>query len=231
MKHKNIKQLDILWQEGIENQTLTGIIKGILEILKLAGVSEKIPIANQGTALFLPARIDVESFLEVGRQKSKRDGFLNGPAILDALGQVPIYQNKERYAVLIFKEKIHWSDHDTYIKIGGCAKPDQAAIFSLAQFLPFLYSAKIPNEEINGWTDSMLLLYTRMIIIHELGHVFRLGLTKKENSTHEEVLNGHCTNTCVMNSRWDIPFYISIQDNPLCPSCLEELKKYFIETP
>ena len=95
MKHPHIKQLDVLWQEGIESQTLTGVIKGILEILKLAGVSEKIPIANRGAALFLPSRIDVESFLKVGRQESKRVGFLNGPAILDALDKFPSTKTKK----------------------------------------------------------------------------------------------------------------------------------------
>lgn len=221
-RHPNIKPLDILWQDGIESRAFTGIIAGLWEILRLAGIAGQLPIVSRGMVALpsflyhkdkevLHPKIDIEPFLAIARQQSRRPGFLHAPVILDALRNEPTYKNQSRYALLIVKEKIHWDDPGIYHEIAGCAYPGDNAVISLGSYWPWF----------NPENFAVFELLTRLIAIHELGHVFGL----------ERIENGHCKNDCAMSSKVDFEFKQSIQNNPLCPSCLEKLRAYFTATP
>ena len=230
MKHPNIKPLDILWQDGIASRAFAGIITGLWDILQLAGVANQLPVVSRGMVPLpsfldkkevLKPRVDIEPFLEIARQQSKRSGFLHAAALLNALRNTPDYKSQERYALLIVQEKIHWDNPDIYSEKAGCAFPGYNAVISLASY----------GRWFNPQDFGTFLLLTRMVTIHELGHVFRLGITQKSGASHEEIESGHCKNNCVMSLNTGIEFRESIQDNPLCPSCLENFRAYFTATP
>ncbi len=73
-------------------------------------------------------------------------------------------------------------------------------------------------------------LITRMLAMHELGHVFGLFPgTNKVDPTDDELKAAHCQNDCVMWWQVDLERYKKIVMHPFCQSCLAKLRQFFIE--
>lgn len=186
------------------------------------------PFPYQHGQEMLHPKIDIEPFLAMAREQSKRPGCLNATVLLNELRRSANYQDQKRYALVIVKEKIHWSHPDSnhYGEKVGCAYRGENAVVALGPYLEYWIN-QIQNFD-------LFVLATRMTIIHELNHVFELGTTQVTPPTgdvHQGMLEAHCKNACVMNLDKDIKFCQTIQNNPLCPSCLEKLRAYFTAAP
>lgn len=238
-RHPNIKPLDILWQNGIESYVFSGIIAGVWDTLRLAGVAGELPIFSRGMATYPPfpyqhdqetlhPRIDLEPFLAMAREQSKLPGCLNATVLLNELRRSANYQDKKRYALIIVKEKIHWSHPNSnyYGEKGGCAYRGESAVISMNSYLEYWIN-QIQNFD-------LFVLATRRTTVHELKHIFEPETTQVTHPTgdvHQDMLDAHCKNACAMRLNVDIEFYQTIQNNPLCPSCLEKLRAYFTTAP
>jgi hypothetical protein len=239
MPFRNIRPLHILWQDNINLGMLDGVTDGIITTLTLAGVFQEIYIKYLSTRRqpdwrnqdgTLNAYQSLDWHIEQARKSSKVPGQLNGAALLNSLRDDPGHQTEPRYELVVVKELLHCSDASLR-KISGLARKGQGAVITLNHHLHLLQPVKGESKEDAEKRRLDYWLSTKMLEMHEDGHVFDLFSlgTDKEDPDDEDLLATHCLNDCVMHFYEDPERDKKVADNPFCTSCLEKLKEFFIE--
>jgi len=242
MAFPNIRPLHILWQHVLTVGMLDGITEGVKTILSLAGVANEIKVEYLGKrhqphwldqdGKLLNQYDDLDWYIIWARNKSKEKGHLNSTALLNSLRDKPVRTEvNSMYELVVVNEPLHWHDTSTR-KVGGIGRKGQGAIITTHSYLHFLVMNIGESEKDRKKRRSEFILATKMLTIHELGHVFGLFPgTGKEDPTDEELKESHCQDDCVMYWKLDAELNKKIEGRPFCPSCLEKLKDYFLEPP
>ena len=238
MALRNIRPLHVLWQITPDVNTLNGIYLGIWQILSMAGVTKEVEVKllnqrrqsdwlNQNGGLKRYRSLDWH--IELARRNSKKAGHLHGVAMLFSLGKDPAYKAEPAYEVVVVNEPLHWHEASQRT-IAGISLTNQSTIISLHDYLPFLRPVNGESSQDAKKRLSSFRLATRMITVHELGHVFGLFPgTTNQNPNDRELTESHCPNECAMYCWANDDLVQKIKDRPLCPSCLEKLKQWFVE--
>lgn len=240
MPLRNIKPLHILWQQSALVGMLDGVIRGIVGVLSLAGVLQNFQLKyfcqrRQRDWLSPTGRLNPYQSLDWhiwwagNAHNSKLAGHLNSTALLNSLGENPAHATDPRYELVVVNEPLHW--HATSLrKVGGIGRCGQGAIITVGNYLHLLQPVTGESDKEKEKRQFDFSLATRMLTMHELGHVFGLFPgTGKKNPTDEELKEAHCLNECVMHWKEDSDLERKIKDRPFCPSCLEKLKQFFIK--
>ncbi len=239
MPLRNIRPLQILWQEGITDEMLEGVLYGVARILTLAGVFNEFKIERLGQRRS-PNWLDPDGtpkphqsldwYIELARKNSTVDGYLNSNVLLDSLQNHPTYETEPRYELVVVKEPLHVYHDPNQAIIFGIGQQGRGSVISLYSLIPLLNpvteetDGDIKNRQFYFW------LFTQMVVMHEFGHVFDLFSNPvPANITDEEIKNSHCLDECVMYWWISNDLHEKIKDHPFCPSCLEKLKQYFID--
>ncbi len=237
MSYRNIRPLHILWQKNLDIAMLEGVTSGIRSVLSLAGVGEEVRlrylaqrrqsewINKDGT--FIEYR-SLDWHIEHARQKSNELGYLNSTALLNSLWYNEFCPADARYDLVVLNEPLHWHENSQR-KVAGIGRPNQGSVITIGKYVNLLQ----PTRRETSWQKEKrqfnFFLATRILTMHELGHVFGLFPgTDKEDPTDDELKESHCPNQCAMYWRLDIKLIKKIAGQPFCQSCLEELKKFFI---
>ncbi len=236
MSFQNTRPLQVLWQIGIEKEMLAGVFSGIKRVLSLAGVANEIKVEhlgqrrqpdwrNQERTSLSPYQ-SLDWHLKEARLNRKKMGYLNSSVLLNTLVDHPTYKTEPRYELVVVKEPLH-STGDPPKTIGGAALQEKSAVLTLDGYLNLLQPKAGEKDENRKKRQAYFFLATEMLTIHELCHIFKLfsGISPV-NQTDEEIKKVHCANKCVMC--WEVNVWMQIADQPLCPSCLETLPKFFL---
>lgn len=238
MPLRNTKPLHVLWQPSATQRMLEGVTSGIKQAFRLIGLwSNEIKLEYLGqrrlpywftlTGALYP-NFSLDWHIGIARTLSKVPDCLNSTALLDDLRNNPIYSHQQRYELVVVTEPLHWNN-TSLRRVGGIGREGQGAIVTLHPYLHLLEPVPGESEENKKQREFAFHLFTQMITMHELGHVFGLFPgTSTPNPTDDELKAVHCQNECVM--WWEVDFarLKKIKDKPFCPSCLAKLKKYFI---
>lgn len=238
MPLRNILPLHILRQENIPHEYTDGIWMGIARVLLLAEVYTEFEIKHlnqrrdrkhispDGNVL-VPHR-SLDWYIDIARQESKKDGYLNSLKLLNSLRSHPTFDKKPRYELVILKEPLHFSN-ESQRHILGIGRRGQGAVISLSYYLPLLQPVPGETAEYREKRIYNFLLHTKMLVMHELGHVFGLFPgTGKTDPTDQELKESHCQNECVMYWEENAALHEKIAKKPFCSSCEEKLKQFFI---
>ena len=242
MPFQNIRPLHILWQENIEKENLHGVFFGIVRVLLLAGVFQKFRLEHLGQRRqsnwrdrsgALNQYQSLDWYICLADFHSKKVGHLNSMLLLDTLQmdslQNSLYAEEPRYELIVVNEPLHWNDVSIRT-VNGIGRRDQGAIITIGKYLHLLQPVDGESEEDTKKRRSDFFLYTQMVTMHELGHVFGLFPgTGKEDPTDEESREAHCLDECVMWWQENHELYKKIQRKPFCQSCLKKLKQFFIK--
>ncbi|TSC83973.1 MAG: hypothetical protein G01um101413_776 [Parcubacteria group bacterium Gr01-1014_13] len=234
MSFRNIRPLHILWQDGIADEVINHVNSGIVGILSWAEVlGEILPMhfvqRRQKNWLengLLAPYQSLDWHIELARSNSKLAGHLNSTSLLNSLRENPTCTTDPRYELVVVNEPLHW--HDTSLrKVGGIGRQEQGAVITAHRDL----SADRWSEKTQRKKELEFPLSIQMFVMHELGHVFGLFTkgTAKENPSDDELRQSHCLNECVMYWRDDHELNKKIERQPFCPSCLKQLRNYFLE--
>ncbi|OGH93101.1 MAG: hypothetical protein A2563_00225 [Candidatus Magasanikbacteria bacterium RIFOXYD1_FULL_40_23] len=225
MPFQNIKPITVLCQDNTKTTALSTIYSAIVCVLYHAGVlAEYNRLFNNSTGVyaFKKTGVGVKQHIAKARKQSMA-GALNAAALLDFIANDTSRSSEDRYDIALITESLHWTYGSPRL-VGGVGMQHQGSVVTYADLLYILQSV---NGE-SGLTKFNLFL--KMRTVHELGHVFGLWPnTAPINATDEEMAQAHCPNYCVMYWTLKEDFIEKIRTRPFCPSCLAQLKSFFIK--
>jgi predicted Zn-dependent protease len=219
-----IRPVFLMHEEGLPEDELSAVLKGISLVLNFAKVSEKIKIENLrvwrqpnwATGAILSAWNSVDWYLGQAKIASEREGQIHGGFLLNLLCQEPWQKTRPHYDIVVLHRDIY--SHDCNFAI-GLAIQGVATVISTYRF-----------RKLDPRTKYECIVTETM---HEVGHVF--GLIPDDRAEKvEESLGRHCTNTCIMRQGLLVPQdWVKItQDrfagHNFCKICLRDLRKWFL---
>lgn len=225
MREVRYKPIFVMQEPGVSSGYVRVVLEGIDEILGLARVEPKmIPVRDLGVWRESDWRIgnqtvperSVDWYIEQGRAGSIKSGQLNTWPMIMCMSVNPLRFGQRHYEVLILNSDIYFQDIDFII---GHA---MRAVLALGSTFRFSQLTQKESEEC-----------IKSEMMHELGHMFGLPDTNRQDGSLEDSLGIHCTNTCVMRQGLAIPndFQRITQDRlhhgPFCSACLRELREFF----
>jgi hypothetical protein len=197
-------------ETGIVEPMLQPIMKGIEEVLALAGVKEKVEIRYYGNSTYDTGQ-GLNAHIEQAMRPSR---VVDSGLLIQSLTKQTRYfpKHKAHHKVIVLRSSIsnsYWPNEVAH----GCAVLDKVVVISTGQFT---------NLPVEVFTE-----FEKTLTEHEMGHLY--GLIPKERTTNVETNCGkHCTNQCVMRSESTL-----LQDTVMrlqhgrtfCPECITFLRK------
>jgi predicted Zn-dependent protease len=224
MQTRKIKPIYVVQQAGVPEEQMSAVLTGIREIVRLAGMTDRIPIHNFGvwqttnhrTAQGLVPFASVQWYIEHARQTG-RNRQLNATTIVSDLYEEPWQTQAPHYDLMVVKDDL-WSGEGNNNFVIGCAIKGVGTVISTARF------QDLPTNQRRECIVTEVL--------HEMGHVF--GLVPEDRTTNVEYsLGKHCTNRCTMRQGLRVPSdWIEFTEDRrrhgvFCSQCQTDLRRFF----
>lgn len=218
-----IKPIYVMNEEGLSELERKAVLEGTEDVLKIAGVEDRIKIEdlgawrheeyqNKGGSL-IPYR-SVDWYIQKGREASRNKTKLDASTLLDLLvSSDPPFQ---KYRILVLKSNIGILDIYSVVGLANHWGPGIA----------------LSTNRFKDLDEETKIGCIKTATMHEVGHIF--GLVPEERTGADYT---HCENKCVMRSWLSSPddFTKATNDRleygPFCEPCETQLKEHFKETP
>ena len=218
-----IRPINVINEQGFPSVFKTSVYQALIEILKLAGVLDRVRIQDfgfwrqkdylQNGQLVKYASVDW--YLHKAKESSTRRDQLNASQILDCFVSEPWQKVEPHYDLMLLSSDIYCEDCNFVV--------------GLAQYF---HSTVVSSARFQGLSLVLSSECVKTAVFHEVGHVF--GLPGRNRKKINQSLGDHCVNTCVMRQGRLVPTdWIQMTHDrlnmgqPYCPECLSDLRSFF----
>jgi hypothetical protein len=224
---RRIQPLYILEEEGLTQGEQIAITQGVMECLRLAGVTNRLrvvglgvwrPIGCRDSRGSLIPRGSIDALLAASPDRKRSEGIICANTLLGEASHTPRHATESHYFLMAIRRDMGGNMYP----LMGNTTPQTGAVVST-------YRLRNGYERLRP-TDIEQCLMT--IIMHEVGHIFGLWPA----GSGERCYLHHCPpqNRCVMRAmfRLDTDALIATRDRvsfgkPFCDGCLANLRQYF----
>lgn len=209
------QRIRLMYQEGVTSLEAQAAEAGINSFLFEADLTFQIKIERLGVfrnkgyiedihGTLVPHE-SVDYYVDVGRDASIVESYLNGQAMVNALAEHPDRKGGLCWDVVVVREPMHWTSTSTRSIIG--LGPRHGALITVA------YHRLVSRN------DEELGRRIKLLLMHELGHALGLFLGPfSDTMTDKQIQALHCQNLCVMRSGGPERLNALII-RPFCHSC------------
>jgi predicted Zn-dependent protease len=221
---RNIRPLNVVFQEGVTASQENSILIALHQMMELANVERYMLVNNFGVwrqpgyrredRTFRPY-MSIDWYTQRGHELSTRPNQVNANQVIGLLNSEPWQEYQPHYDLMVICDDMY-SEGCNFVV--GLAQPNLGTIISTHRFL--------------GVGSGLQERCLQTVVYHEVGHVFGLPDNRSRNIT--ESLGRHCTNECVMRQGLRVPhdWITFTQDRlrsnqPYCAECLQGLNQWF----
>lgn len=212
--------INVMWDSGVDALEERAIVDGLVGALSCIGARREVRIFGS-KAWSEGSYSSADWYVSHTRRLRRSDGNvqLDADRLLDLLAGEPYQKAEPHIDVMFVSQDLTARDGEQYLSFVFGIASGRLTVQSVARY-----------RDVTNQFERMMAI--RMVIQHELGHVFGMAADLRRSNTEYD-LGPHCTNRgCVMRQALTVYDWIRhAQDSQqagmvYCPQCLADAKLF-----